>query len=306
LGARAYLLAALIGLVLVAGGVISFAFVSDYLEERGQSGSAAITVGDRTYSIGYFADRLASPTLQIINLDPGQAISIVADQIVEEEAVRRFAPEVGVSIDPEEVDGELATALGLERDDPGFAAAYEAERARSGLNDQEFRQVVTAQLLARKIRDKLGESIPPEVEQVLYLRILLGTEEEARQVVARLQSGEDFSTVAQEVSLDTATKDKGGEAGWLASGANALLEDTLFSLEPGAISEPFPVEGSGFFVFEVLEKASRPPDEDQKAQIRGQAYQSWLADKQQTLPVINHVINDPEKLQWVLERAFGG
>ncbi len=305
LGARLYLLAALIALVLVAASVIALAFVRDYLEERGWPGAAALAVGDRTYSLDYLARRLASFSQGIVGVSPEQLLAIVAEQLVEEATVRHFAPELGVSVSPQEVEEELAQRLDLKRDDPGFAEAYQAEVTRSGLSDREYRQMVEAQLLARKVREKLGEAIPAQVEQVHYRRLLVGSEEEALGVIARLRGGEDFGALAQEVSLDTASKDKGGDAGWLARGANDLLEDVLFALEPGAISEPFSAGGSGFYVFQVLEKRTGPPDEEQKAQMQAQVYQRWLAEKQQTLQVVSYVTQDPEKQQWVLEHAFG-
>lgn len=305
LGPRAYLLGGLLALVLVAAAIIAFAFVGDYIEERGRPGSAAISVEDRTYNLDYFARRLALLPLTV-NVDPAVFVGIVTDQIIEEETVRRFASELGLSLAPEEVEAELATRLGLEGDDPNFAATYQAELDRTGFSDEEYRQMVEAQVLAPKVGQELTAGIPAEVEQVHYRQIQVSTEEEAQAVLARLEAGEDFAAVAREVSTDAQTRDEGGDRGWLARGeGDPFLEDALFLLEPGAISDPLPTQ-TGVFLFQVVEKALRSLDDSQRQQLERQSYRRWLEEKQQTLTIVNYVAQDGEKLRWAIDKAYGG
>ena len=305
LGPRAYLLAGIVGLVIVAGLVIIFAFVQDYREEQARAGSAAITVGDRTYNLDYFARRLSLFNRESVASSALAAVGFVGDQIIDEETARRFASELGVSVTDDDVDNEIADGVG---------------RSQGNFNDEEYRQIVEAQLLAQRVREKLTEDIPPDVEQVNYRQIAVATEEEARQVIDRLEAGEDFAELAREVSLDTQTRASGGDRGWVAKGGVApVLEETLFALEPGAYSEPFqppinpsqPPSSSGFFVFQVVEKEVRPLEDSQRALVELRAYQRWLEEKQQSLAINDYVSVgsgqfDPEKYQWVVEHAQGG
>ncbi|MFQ6019862.1 MAG: peptidylprolyl isomerase, partial [Dehalococcoidia bacterium] len=138
--------------------------------------------------------------------------------------------------------------------------------------------------------------------------IQVATEEEAQQVLARLQDGEKFAALARELSIDPQSKDEGGDRGWLAKGAaDRALEETLFALEPGVISDPFP-DDSGVLVLQVQEKAVRPLNDDQRQQVQGQNFQRWLDEKRQSLKIDNFVSPDSDKLdeerlQWVLDHG---
>lgn len=76
----------------------------------------------------------------------------------------------------------------------------------------------------------------------------------AEQALARIRSGEDFATVAAEVSEDAATRERGGELPWVtpSGGAGSALDEAVAKLEPGgrAVVET----ERGFHVIELLER----------------------------------------------------
>lgn len=70
----------------------------------------------------------------------------------------------------------------------------------------------------------------------------------------RLQSGDDFATLARANSDDTGSAVKGGELGWLSPGETVpAFEKTLFKLPIGEISEPFE-SVFGWHIAQVLER----------------------------------------------------
>ncbi|MFQ6019875.1 MAG: SurA N-terminal domain-containing protein, partial [Dehalococcoidia bacterium] len=184
LGGRIYLVAAFVGLVVLAGLVIAFAFVKDYLDERALPGSTAIAVEDRSYDLDYFAARLRLLGGQLGGTEQQLFIvDAVVSQLIEEETALRFASELDVSVTSKEVKAELASRLDVGADDPGFDDSLEAELESTGFSDEEYRRMVRAQLLVGKVREKLGADIPAEAEQVRYRQIQVATEEEAQQVL---------------------------------------------------------------------------------------------------------------------------
>ncbi len=62
---------------------------------------------------------------------------------------------------------------------------------------------------------------------------------EAQELVARLRSGEDFSTLATEYSTDIGSAAQGGNLGWINRGATVpAFESVAFTLEENEISDP--------------------------------------------------------------------
>jgi parvulin-like peptidyl-prolyl isomerase len=75
----------------------------------------------------------------------------------------------------------------------------------------------------------------------------------AQEVVKRLRAGEDFATVAREVSASP-TRAAGGDLGTISRGEmNAELEKVAFALPAGAVSDPF-VSADGYRILHVAEK----------------------------------------------------
>lgn len=129
-------------------------------------------------------------------------------------------------------------------------------------DEAEFREFVRGNLRVQKLVEIYGLA-----EQVHVRHILVETEEEARQVLKRLQGGEDFSAVAKEVSMDPGSAAKGGDLGWFGRGRMvAEFEEAAFSLEVGQLSQPVQTR-YGFHILQLLEKAMRPDD---------QAFQNWF------------------------------
>ena len=300
-------------LLVIIGGVIGYAFFQDYYEEHVQlPHSKAIQVGETTLNLDYFARRLKYLLTSIGFNDPSQAQTVIAAAIgmlESEELLQQSAPaDLGVSVSPEEVELEISDRLGLVQSDPdAFAKAYEQELKKSGLSDKEYRQMIGAELLSRRVQEVFSQSVPQTMEQVRMRQILVGTEDEARSVVERLDGGEDFADLARELSLDSATKEQGGERGWLARDELDLsYADKVLALEVGTHSQSIPGPG-GYFIFEVEEKQSdREVTPEQRSSISSSYFSLWL-NEQRTLfavPDIQPLLEDPGKFQWAVDKGF--
>jgi parvulin-like peptidyl-prolyl isomerase len=158
---------------------------------------------------------------------------------------------------------------------------------QSGLHPSEYREVVAARLLEEKLRQRFRDQIPATAEQV-RLRDILVQQTELQKVLDRLKAGEDFAAVASEVSLDTTTKDKGGEMDWQARGELPLAtEGAVFSLEVGQVSAPISVGGGYSYLYQMLEKAAdKEVTPDQQQQIEERMYTDWHTGVAQQFPVV--------------------
>ena len=80
-----------------------------------------------------------------------------------------------------------------------------------------------------------------------------GAAEVANTVVARLKKGEDFETLAREVSV-SGSKTAGGDLGRVEpSDLNPALSSAIADLRPGEVSAPVQVEG-GYWILKVRER----------------------------------------------------
>jgi peptidyl-prolyl cis-trans isomerase C len=98
--------------------------------------------------------------------------------------------------------------------------------------------------------------------------ILVATQEEAQAVIDRINAGEDFAAVAQEVSTDTGSGSQGGELGWFGPGMMVPeFEQGVAGLQPGQVSEPIQSQ-FGFHVIRLNE--TRPKEAPALDQVRGE------------------------------------
>lgn len=99
----------------------------------------------------------------------------------------------------------------------------------------------------------------------------------AEDVLAQLRRGKDFAALAKQYSDDAATKEKGGELGWVRRGQTApALEQALFSLAPGAPAQLVET-GYGFHLMQVT--AHEPERVKPLAEVQGEIEAVLQQDK---------------------------
>lgn len=138
-----------------------------------------------------------------------------------------------------------------------FASAL----ASNGYTEDTFKESLRFQMLQQKALedvDVTDDEIKAYYDKAKYQltarHILVETEEEAKDVAARLKAGEDFATVAKEVSTDTASAENGGKLDPFTVGDMVTeFTDVAYSLEKNEISEPVQSE-YGFHIIQLLDK----------------------------------------------------
>ena len=121
------------------------------------------------------------------------------------------------------------------------------------LDKRSSEQVVVTQTRARHILVR-----PDELTTVDDARRRL------QQLRMRIEGGDDFAELAKAHSVDTMSAADGGDLGWVNPGDLVPeFENMMNSLEPGAVSEPFPSQ-YGFHIVQVLDRREHDSTEDIK------------------------------------------
>lgn len=147
---------------------------------------------------------------------------------------------------------------------------------QAGVNEATYRQIIRTLVLRNKVRDALAEETPKTAEQAHARHILVETEEEARQVIDRLEAGADFAGLAAELSKDTGSAATGGDLGFVPRDRFIeSVDEAVFSQPVGEIGEPVQSE-FGWHVIEVLERGDQELSAYDYQQSQQQALGSWL------------------------------
>jgi hypothetical protein len=164
----------------------------------------------------------------------------------------------------------------------GFKSLYDT--MLSNINSQftyteaDFREYVKGLLLNQKVYDYVNQAVSREQEMVWARHILVSTEEEATAVLDRLATGEDFGTIAAEVSLDTSNNTSGGDLGWFSKGQMVEpFETVAFTLKVGEISEPVQTD-YGYHIIQVLGHEVRELTDDQLDTLKSQNFSQFIED----------------------------
>ena len=164
-----------------------------------------------------------------------------------------------------------------------YKAMLDTLRKEAGLSEADYRRTIEADLLYDKLQDLFASQVPTSGEQVHARHILVETEEEAQAVLARLEAGEDFASLAKELSTDEATKEDGGDLGWFPRGVMVPeFEEAAFALQPGEISDI--VQTS--FGYHIILVEERDPDRELEPyaleQRQASALNDWLEKQRQS------------------------
>ena len=129
-------------------------------------------------------------------------------------------------------------------------------------------------MAAAWMRDQITGAVPWVADQVHARQILLYNSSDANDILSRLNSGEDFTTLA--FQYDPAT---GGDLGWFPKGylTEPALETAAFSLDPGKYSDVIQTP-LGYHILLVIERdAQHPLTSDARMNLQEKALSNWLA-----------------------------
>lgn len=156
-----------------------------------------------------------------------------------------------------------------------------------GLNEKLFRKVFFESALYReRVKAVVTADVSHESEQVWARHILVADETTANTVRTLLLAGGDWNTLAKAYSVDTATKDKGGDLGWFAKGKMAAeFETAAFGMQIGELSQPVQSQ-YGYHIIQVLGHEIRPLTAEEFSTNVDNAFTAWLENQRSAATIV--------------------
>jgi peptidyl-prolyl cis-trans isomerase C len=143
---------------------------------------------------------------------------------------------------------------------PDYAArlAYAKNKVLMELLLNDVTNTAKSEAEMKKLYEESVAKIQPE-EEVRARHILVKTEAEAKDVLAKLKGGADFEKLARELSVDPSAKTNGGDLEYFTKGQMvAEFSEAAFKLNKGQVStEPVKTQ-FGFHIIKVEDKRQKP------------------------------------------------
>jgi len=228
-----------------------------YIPEFKPLHQTVIEVNDTKFDMDYYVKMLKYYGGGVSSAQLPTLADEVVKAIGQSELVRQEAMALGITVSDKEVDKELKS--------------YNPPLSK------DYRDVVRTQMLVSKLsKEYFDKQVPTYAEQRHILVMFLESEQQANEVRARLEAGEDFSTLAgdDKLSLDAQCKEKKGDFDWRPEGVLTLmfntpvLDDYAFNCEAGVLSQPIldetKIKMVGYWLIKVVSR-----DEEAKtAQVK--------------------------------------
>jgi foldase protein PrsA len=231
------------------------------------------------------------------------------DTLISNEIISQEGQKAGLQVTDADINAELASVQS------SFASDAEFQQTLSsyGMTLDDLKKSLKSQVLLKKILapqvnitdDQIKQYYDANLqslkvpEQVQASHIVVATKAEADAISAELKTGGDFATIAKNKSLDTNTKDKGGDLGYITRGKiDPTIETSAFALGTGAISDAVKTS-TGYDIIKVTDHkaASTPTLDEKKAEIKqtltnqqiSTLSTTWLQQKKSASTIENYL-----------------
>jgi peptidyl-prolyl cis-trans isomerase C len=214
---------------------------------------------------------------QVLRLDPATAAIVNGEPVfvadVELEAISQGLIREGDAFDANHPDfgrvldqlidqrllSQEAVRRGLDLDD---RARHRLEIARERiLGNLLVENLLSSEVTEETIRQMYSEQVRLQQlgDEVRLARILLETEEEARELAEKLEKGEDFASLAFQFSRDLRSRAEGGEIGWLpVANLSEVYVTEVGNTPVGSVSAPFQSD-EGWAILKVQDRRKQAP-----------------------------------------------
>jgi parvulin-like peptidyl-prolyl isomerase len=223
-------------------------------------------VGDTSYNMGYYIDSIDYygqanyPYFQNLGMKDysqflGYMIKSFANTIQENQILKEAAAKMEPSIVV--TDDEINQFI----------------KDNKSTKNRAVKDAAYAALLDKKLTDKFDKALPATAEQRAVLAMFLESQSQIDEVKTRLEKGETFNDIAASSSLDSTTKNKSGDLGWVPAGViptflnnadDKTLESLIFSPDTKVnvltqIEDPTKSKSIGYWIIQVTDYKTVEP-----------------------------------------------
>ena len=331
--------------ILISSAILAFiigvSVLGWYLAYKRPLLTNVAAVNGKKISVDYILRRClmsiynASTNTTTGNADPlGMIQSILQEQIVEQDAAK---PPYNIKVTEADIDQALRNEANLSTSDSStttttpihtltdaeFNEWYRQTLNNTQLSDKELRELIKVNIMEQRLNTYLADNMPTTADQVHLWDIVVSNQTQAADIKQRIDNGEDFSTIAKELSIDSNTSTQGGDMGWIPLKIlDSNLEYAANKADIGIVSIPMQLStatqqstssSSGntepFYLLMVTEKsaAREVVNPDYISSLKGRLLQDWLdtqmASKDNTIELHGRGINggyDSTTNAWIL------
>ncbi len=187
-------------------------------------------------------DFMATLPPQMQKIPPQSIFPMVLQQVVNAKIVDEKAAKANIESDP-----EYAKQMALAKTQI-IRAIYAEQQIEANYKEAD----------TKKAYDEMVAGLP-KVDEVKASHILVDDEAKAKEIIAKLDQGADFSALAKEYSKDKSNAENGGDLGYFAQ-ADMVKEfaDSAFALKKGAYTTSPVKTQFGYHVILSGDKRARP------------------------------------------------
>ena len=258
------------------------------------------------------ADVVPYAVLTAVNTQAALRPDLALNVLLGDALLRQRSGELDVVVTSDEIDQMI-----VDRFEPRQAGAtetidtltavgqdlFETFLEDVNVSEEDYRSWAEGLLLQQEVRAHFDSLQPEETEQVFVEWIVTASSVTALQAFERVDRGEDFSVVAEELNIERTLTAPNGELGWVPRGAIPDLDLVVFDseLERDTLVGPL-VTSLGSVVLRITDGPSEQPLSDVMSRLASASvFQGWM-DEQADQLVQSGSGLDSGDIDWVLDR----
>jgi parvulin-like peptidyl-prolyl isomerase len=230
---------------------------------------------------------------QSTKVTPASLTNEVMNQIVIDELVRQYALKHGISVSNKTVQAQINQNI----TQLGSKAAFDARLKQLGMTEASYRTLIVPALLGQKVENQVAPIKNTKQEVATVRHILIMTKPTgkpartdaaahalARQVLAKVQHGGNFATLAKQYSDDTGSASAGGvykdvKKGQMVAQFNqATFNDPLH--HPRIVKTIY-----GYHIIEVLSRSTKNEPAANAQTVQQAAFLKWVSKQQKAATI---------------------